>query len=295
MTRENDIVFFDLSSLLKIKGMNIQNIAMTNASLLVKEYFDILLKLLDSVPVFLETLEKIADLKAIKNDFKNLPSIKIMLKDAGANDIMLDVESILVAVEKNDMKLAAKHAIKISSDLKELCNKITAAQRARTLDASDSDYTIFENYVMLNDTQPLKKALEHLYSEENTHKPIILVVDDAPVILKTVSAVLGVNNEYKIFTLSNPKMMKKFLEQITPELFLLDYQMPELNGFELVSIIRSFEKHKDTPIIFLTSINTAEIVSAAFKIGACDFMLKPITGDILRQKVRKHIKIKSSP
>ena len=84
-------------------------------------------------------------------------------------------------------------------------------------------------------------------------------------------------------------MVEKFLQQITPELFLLDYKMPELSGFDLIPIIRSFEAHKDTPIIFLTSMATAEYVTNAFALGACDYIVKPFQGKQLREKINKHI------
>jgi len=75
---------------------------------------------------------------------------------------------------------------------------------------------------------------------------------------------------------------------------LLDYKMPDLNGFELVPIIRSFEEHKDTPIIFLTSMGTTEHVSAAAMLGASDFLVKPFEPYTLQDKIAKHIVRKKS-
>ena len=118
-------------------------------------------------------------------------------------------------------------------------------------------------------------------------KPFVLAVDDAPVILKSITFAL--KKDYEVFTLTDPTMVEKFLNQITPDIFLLDYRMPELNGFELIPIIRSFEKHKNTPIIFLTSMGTNDYVADAIKLGACDYMIKPFKEDVLREKVAKHI------
>jgi DNA-binding response OmpR family regulator len=89
--------------------------------------------------------------------------------------------------------------------------------------------------------------------------------------------------------MTDPTRLEKFLWQVTPELFLLDYKMPALSGFDLVPIIRSFSEHKTTPVIFLTSEGTMAHVSAAFALGACDFIVKPIQGNILREKIAKHI------
>jgi PleD family two-component response regulator len=129
--------------------------------------------------------------------------------------------------------------------------------------------------------------MQILETEDSARKLRILAIDDAPVILKTLSTLLS--DEYKVYGMSNPTMLEKFLHQITPELFLLDYKMPELSGFDCIPIIRSFEEHKNTPIIFLTSLGTPDHVSAALAMGAADFIVKPFQGNILREKIAKHI------
>ena len=122
---------------------------------------------------------------------------------------------------------------------------------------------------------------------EKNRKKIILAVDDSPVLLKSVSAALS--DVYKVYMLSDPAELEKVLRKLTPDLFLLDYQMPLINGFDLIPIIRSFEKHKDTPIIFLTSMRKLEILTAAISFGACDCIIKPFKPAILRNKIEKHI------
>ena len=99
----------------------------------------------------------------------------------------------------------------------------------------------------------------------------------------------NVSKIYKVFKLPKPEMLESVLAQVTPDLFLLDYRMPGLSGFDLIPIIRRFEEHKDTPVIFLTSEGTMDHVSAAMALGACDFIVKPFQADMLCQKVAKHI------
>ena len=123
--------------------------------------------------------------------------------------------------------------------------------------------------------------------ENRNNKPIILAIDDSPVILKAVSSVL--NDGYKVFTLSKPMDLEKVLQKLNPDLFLLDYKMPEINGFDLIPVIRRFKKHKNTPIIFLTSDGSFDNVTAAMALGACDFVVKPFMPDTLREKILKHI------
>ena len=124
-------------------------------------------------------------------------------------------------------------------------------------------------------------------TEETVRKPQILAVDDTQVILKTISLALG--DDYYVFTLSDPMLVEKYLQQMKPDLILLDYKMPGLNGFDLVPIIRKFEEHKDTPIIFLTSMGTNDNILTAASLGASDFIVKPFKADVLREKVAKLI------
>ena len=92
-----------------------------------------------------------------------------------------------------------------------------------------------------------------------------------------------------MYTLTKSTELERVLQRLTPDLFLLDYQMPELSGFDLVPIIRNLEEHKDTPIVFLTSEGTIENLTAAIALGACDFVVKPFQPDVLREKIGKHI------
>jgi putative two-component system response regulator len=124
--------------------------------------------------------------------------------------------------------------------------------------------------------------------EDIAYKPLILAVDDSPDILTAISSILS--NEYRVFKLPKPTMIAEVLQQVKPDLFLLDYQMPELNGFDLIPIIRSYEAHKETPIVFLTSEGTLDHVTAAVGLGACDFMVKPFDRKILREKIAKNLK-----
>jgi len=118
-------------------------------------------------------------------------------------------------------------------------------------------------------------------------KPVILAVDDSPVILRTVLSILS--SDYKVFTLPTPTELETVLLKIKPDLFLLDYKMPKVSGFDLIPLIRGVEAHKYTPIIFLTSEGSVDNLTAAMALGACDFIVKPFTADVLRGKIAKQL------
>ena len=119
------------------------------------------------------------------------------------------------------------------------------------------------------------------------NRPIILAIDDNPGILKSVKHVL--DDQYRVHLLQEPQIVREILKKITPDLFLLDCNMPELNGFDLVPIIREFSAHRDTPIVFLTSEGMVDNISIAVYLGASDFIVKPIDEAILRQKTAAHL------
>jgi len=124
--------------------------------------------------------------------------------------------------------------------------------------------------------------------EVRDDRPVVLAIDDAPDILKAVHSML--RDEYKVYTLPKPEKLKDFLSKTTPDLFLLDYQMPGISGFDLIPVIREFSEHKDTPIIFLTSEGTVERLTVAVDLGVSDFIVKPFDVDVLRSKVAKSLR-----
>jgi putative two-component system response regulator len=117
--------------------------------------------------------------------------------------------------------------------------------------------------------------------------PIILAVDDNPGLLKSLFFIL--EKQYNVYTLPDPEKIREILDMITPDLFILDCNMPVLNGFDLVPIIRKIPNHDDTPIVFLTSEGSVDNLSVAVHLGASDFLVKPIDDDELRRKAEKYL------
>jgi CheY-like chemotaxis protein len=115
----------------------------------------------------------------------------------------------------------------------------------------------------------------------------VMVVDDSVDILRAVFLVL--RRDYKVYPVPDSTQLEEVLRHITPDLFLLDYSMPQINGLELIPIIREFPEHEDTPIIILTGVGTKDRLAAAVLLGVCDFLDKPVQADMLRRKIGEHI------
>lgn len=113
----------------------------------------------------------------------------------------------------------------------------------------------------------------------------ILVVDDRMEGILAVQAVLD-SAKYNIITASSGVEALKHLLQDDFAVILLDVQMPIMNGFETAAIVKTREKSKDIPIIFMSAINQDEqYVYQGYEVGAVDYLLKPFDPYILRSKV----------
>ena len=101
----------------------------------------------------------------------------------------------------------------------------------------------------------------------------------------------ALRNRFDVEMLSKPEMLEEFLQKLkkTPELFILDFNMPIINGYDLFLKIREIPEHELTPIIFLTSEGTIDNVTVAINLGASDFIVKPFSPATLREKVSKHL------
>jgi len=114
----------------------------------------------------------------------------------------------------------------------------------------------------------------------------ILAVDDTSFFLVILKKNLQ-NTRYKINCVTSGRDALKYLEKHRADLFLLDIEMPGMNGFELAAKIR--EKGHKEPIFFLTGNAKKEYFAMAMKAGATDFIIKPIKRDVLITKIRKYL------
>jgi signal transduction histidine kinase len=113
----------------------------------------------------------------------------------------------------------------------------------------------------------------------------ILLVDDRPENLLALEAILEPLGQELIRANSGPEALKRVLE-VDLSVILLDVQMPGMNGFEVAEIIKSREKSRTIPIIFLSAISKEDAyVFKGYSMGAVDYVFKPFNPDVLRSKV----------
>ncbi len=123
-------------------------------------------------------------------------------------------------------------------------------------------------------------------------KPVnILVVDDRDENLMAVEAVLDDPSYRLVRARSGREALKEVLDQDFA-LILLDVVMPDVDGYETATLIRERPRSRQTPIIFLTANDWgAQHVFRGYTVGAVDYLVKPVPGDVLRSKVAVFVEL----
>lgn len=120
----------------------------------------------------------------------------------------------------------------------------------------------------------------------------IMIIDDVKENLSLLDRTLSVYS-YDIRVFNNPLLALKNIEEIMPDLILLDINMPQMNGYEVCETIKTKEKLRDVPIIFLTAQDDTESKVKAFKNGGVDYITKPFIIEELCARVETQLKISS--
>jgi DNA-binding response OmpR family regulator len=103
--------------------------------------------------------------------------------------------------------------------------------------------------------------------------PKILIVEDDPSIIRVLEIILKSNN-YSVFSTAFGDMVPSLISEIQPDLFILDIDLPDANGIDIIEIIR---KRTQSPIIMLSGKNTDTDKIASFQLGADDYVVKPFS------------------
>ena len=120
-------------------------------------------------------------------------------------------------------------------------------------------------------------------------KKVILVVDDDRTNLIMAERLLA--EEYTTISVTSGEQALKCLDKRKPDLILLDINMPQMDGFEVMRNIKANTEWKKIPVIFLTADRDAETEAECLAIGAVDFVGKPFEPEIMRNRIRRTLEI----
>ncbi len=117
----------------------------------------------------------------------------------------------------------------------------------------------------------------------------ILAVDDEMANLKLLKEILRI--EYTLLLAKNGKEALQHAADL-PDLILLDVMMPGMDGYEVCKRLKANEATQDIPVIFVTARNQVQDETTGFKVGAVDYITKPIRPAIVRARVKTHIELR---
>lgn len=120
-------------------------------------------------------------------------------------------------------------------------------------------------------------------------QPIVLAVDDDPMMLEMISAALG--NHFQVMTRMNVAEGLACIEAENPVAILLDVSMPDMNGYEVCERIRQLDDHADTPVVFVSGHDRLEDRMRGYEAGGTDYLVKPFDFAELELKVRRLVEL----
>ncbi len=128
--------------------------------------------------------------------------------------------------------------------------------------------------------------------KNKSEKQRILIVDDERFNINIIADILG--PEYQIAAaMTGEQALKRARSKNRPDLILLDVMMPEMDGYEVCRRLKSDERTRDIPVIFITAMTEDDDEFRGLEIGAIDYITKPVKLPIVKTRVRNHLKLQS--
>jgi len=117
----------------------------------------------------------------------------------------------------------------------------------------------------------------------------ILIVDDESMNISILKHILG--SEYKIYASSDGEDAIEAAEEFKPDMILLDIVMPGMDGYDVISILKTSKKTKNIPVIFISGLESADDKEKCLALGAADYITKPFNSDNVKIQIKKQINL----
>ena len=122
-----------------------------------------------------------------------------------------------------------------------------------------------------------------------TKKNSILVVDDNSANIASLTHIL--HNDYTIYAAKTGAMAIEAAGTYLPDIILLDIMMPDMDGYEVMGILKAAEKTRHIPVIFITGLNNPDDEEKGLTMGCADYITKPFRSAIVKRRVKNQIDI----
>jgi diguanylate cyclase (GGDEF)-like protein len=126
---------------------------------------------------------------------------------------------------------------------------------------------------------------------EPTERQTLLIVDDEPTNIQSLARLM--HEDYQVLVASSgSKALEVATGEVVPDLVLLDIQMPDLDGFSVCRELKNDPRTSSIPVIFVTARDSADDEVEGFQLGAVDYVSKPYNPELVRARVRTHMRLK---
>lgn len=115
----------------------------------------------------------------------------------------------------------------------------------------------------------------------------IIAVDDIPENLAAIRNTL--KDMYEVYACPSALKMFELLEHVKPDLIMMDVKMPDMDGYEAIKKLKSDERFREVPVIFLTAMSDERSEMEGLKLGAVDYIHKPFVTPLLLQRIKIHL------
>ena len=122
---------------------------------------------------------------------------------------------------------------------------------------------------------------------QDNKKQKIMLVDDNKTNLTIGKNILG--EYYNVFALPSADKLFEFLKHVIPDLILLDIDMPGMNGYEALTILKADKQYSDIPVIFVTAKSSQSYEYDGLGLGAIDYITKPFAPALLLKRIENHL------
>ncbi len=121
--------------------------------------------------------------------------------------------------------------------------------------------------------------------------PVVLIVDDTPEYLTVLGEMLQAHHVVRVAN-SGERALELAARDPVPDLILLDVMMPGLSGFDVLTRLRRDERTRDIPVIFITGLDDAADELTGLRLGAADYIVKPLVAPVVLARVQTQIELK---
>lgn len=138
-----------------------------------------------------------------------------------------------------------------------------------------------------NAKAPAPEAAYNTNNQNKDGKKTILVVDGSPIMLKVIREQL--KEFYDVVIVTNGKLALKYLKENKVDMMLLDYDMPEMSGLDVLKTMKADAATRNIPAVFLTGVSDRAKIAQALALGPQGYLLKPIDKEKLFAMIHKCI------